>query len=743
MSALPWPNDPKLQPIENPYPEPRIAYQATEPRKVNNLTLIDGKTFLSASVAGDIAPPGAPDVGYFHQDTRFLSQLELKVSGHRAVVLSSSTEKNMASQVELTMGNVTIRDSLDLPENTVHIRREQLLYKDVFFDNFSFENFNLQDIEFDAELTYAADFVDVFQVRGCARGKSGQHYRPIADESSITFQYRGLDDQFRTTSVNLEPTPNSHGVFDDHVVARWHVKLEPFGVFSIKTVILAHIESETASIESAKDFPYVLKLRRTKFAEWEEHSTAFLSSNDEFNSMLRTASGDFHALRIPDGNERVVAAGIPWFATIFGRDSLIASYQTLALNPTIAADTARVLARRQGVQTDDWRDENPGKILHEQRDGEMANTAEIPFGEYYGSVDATPLFLVLVSEIYNWTADERLIHDLLPNIYKAIEWIDKFGDLDGDGLIEYQRRSAGGLANQGWKDSWDANMHADGEVAKSPIALVEVQGYVYDAKYRMSRLLRRMGDFGTADRLKQEAAEMARRIEKHYWMPKHGFYAMALDKEKRQLEVVSSNPGHLLFSRALKADRARAVISRFMQDDLHSGWGWRTMAKSERVFNPLSYHRGSVWPHDNSLIAHGMALYNEPEAALHTLTTLFQAALAFRDVRLPELFCGIQRNGESDVPVKYPVSCSPQAWASGAVFMMLTSVLGIRPSAAGNELTIMNPMLPEWLTFLKVRHMRVGNSRVDLDFERRGTRTFCNVVRIDGDKLLVNVAFRK
>lgn len=743
MSALPLSPQDELVPIENPYPEPRIAYQANEPRKVNNLTLIDGKTFLSSSVAGDITPPGAPDVGLFHQDTRFLSQLELRVSGHRAVVLSSSTEKNLSSQIELTMGNVTIRDSLDLAENTVHIRREQLLYKDSFFDLLTFENFNLSAISFEIELVYAADFVDVFQVRGCARGKSGQHYQPYAEGADIRFHYRGLDKLFRTTFIHLDPQPAEFSHSPGTVIARWRAELKPFERLRLRSTVRAWNEKEEPSKESAQEFTQVLRARRQHFADWEHTSTTFHSSNDEFNSMLRTASGDFHALRIPHGKERVVAAGIPWFATIFGRDSILASYQTLLLNPALALDTARILARLQGDETNDWRDEQPGKILHEQRDGEMAHTQEIPFGRYYGSIDSTPLFLVLLSEVFNWTAEDAIIRELLPNIYKAIEWLDKFADLDGDGLVEYLCRSSRGLANQGWKDSWDANIHADGRIAEPPIALVEVQGYVFDAKYRMSRLLRKFGDVATAERLKQEAAELLKRIDRAYWMADKDFYAMALDKNKKQLEVISSNPGHLLFSRAVRSDRARAIANRLMQEDVHSGWGWRTMASSERVFNPLSYHRGSVWPHDNSLIAHGMALYNMPQYALHTLTTLFQASLAFRDARLPELFCGIQRHDENDVPVRYPVSCSPQAWASGSVFLMLTSVLGIRPSAPSNELTIMNPVLPDWLSFLQVRNLRVGKSRVDIDFERRGQRTFCNVVNIAGEKLLVNVAFKK
>jgi glycogen debranching enzyme len=458
--------------------------------------------------------------------------------------------------------------------------------------------------------------------------------------------------------------------------------------------------------------------------------------------MIETCKGDFHALQIPEAKERVIAAGIPWFATMFGRDSIIAAYQSLMLNPQLAVETLRVLAMHQGKEKNDWRDEEPGKILHEYREGEMTRAGEMPFGPYYGSVDATPLWLILLSETFNWTADEQLVKDMLPHAYRALEWIDLHGDLDGDGFVEYQRRSHKGLANQGWKDSWDAIMHSDGEVAKTPIALCEVQGYVYEAKFRMASLLRSFGDTKTADKLKKEAAEMAKRFEKAFWMPKLGFYAMALDRDKRQTQVISSNPGQLLFTRMLPQERARTITQRFMRDDMFSGWGWRTMSRDERVFNPLSYHRGSIWPHDNSLIAHGMSLYEFREPANQLFSALFQAALKFRDYRLPELFCGIERR-EHDDPVQYPVSCSPQAWASGTAFLLLMSVLGIRPSAPRKEMNIVNPSLPDFLDHLSIRNMRVGNSRIGLDFNRHGDRTFCNVVDIEGDKLLVNVAFKK
>jgi glycogen debranching enzyme len=635
----------ELVEIPPPHPEPRLVYQNAEPRKVNNLTLIDGKTFLSTTVAGDIMPPGSPDVGFFHDDTRFLSRMELRVDGYRTVVLSSSTEQTFASQIELTTGKSTMRETYEIPENTVHIRREQLLASETLFDNFWFENFNFHELELNLELAYEADFMDVFQVRGVARQKLGQYFLPIVRKDSIVFHYCGRDGVARETVIHLSPEPD----MVDGTTARWKLRLPPFKRFRLETTIVPQVEGKR-SRSIHPDFGQQLRMRREAIAEWASHSTSFSANNSIFGEMVETCKADFHALQIPEARERVIAAGIPWFATMFGRDSIIAAYQSLMLNPQLASETLRVLASLQGKEKNDWRDEEPGKILHEYREGEMTRAGEMPFGPYYGSVDATPLWLILLSETFNWTADEQLIKDLLPNAYRALEWIDSHGDLDGDGFIEYQRRSSKGLANQGWKDSWDAIMHHDGEVAKTPIALCEVQGYVYEAKYRMASLMRSFGDVQTADRLKKDSAEMAKRFEKAFWMPKLGFYAMALDREKRQTQVISSNPGHLLFTRMLPLDRAKAITQRFMRDDMFSGWGWRTMSRNERIFNPLSYHRGSVWPHDNSLIAHGMSLYEFREPANQLFTGLFEAALNFRDYRLPELFCGIQRR-EHDEPV--------------------------------------------------------------------------------------------
>jgi glycogen debranching enzyme len=724
--------------IEAPPPsEERSPMQLFEPRKVNNLTLVDGKTFLSTTVAGDIVPPGAPDVGFFHDDTRFLSHLELRVGGQRAVMLSSGTHRGFASQIELTTGSVVLQDSLSLPDHTVHIRRQQLLACGVLYSRLLFENFHFANVEVAVDLSYDADFVDVFQVRGCARAASGRYFRPVVRGDTLIFSYLGRDGVMRQTVVRFVPRPAQLAERS----AMWHLRLEPLQRQQLEISVTPWVDGNPGG-PGVKDLSAGVRRRREEYGRWESECTRIRTSHELFDASIHTAVSDLHALSVPEGQQRVLAAGIPWFATLFGRDSIISAYQALAVNPSIAADTLRVLARYQGTEVDDLHDEQPGKILHELRAGEMTRSGEMPFGPYYGSVDATPLFLILLSETYNWTGDVALVRELLPAAYRALDWIEHYGDADHDGFVEYARRSARGLANQGWKDSWDAMMHRDGSLAQSPIAPAEVQGYVYDAKYRMASLLRALGDMERAERLRKDAMELARRFEKVFWMSGRGFYAMALDGEKKKLEVIASNPGHLLFTRIIGKERARAVVERLMKEDMDSGWGFRTLSSAERIFNPLSYHRGSVWPHDNSLIVHGMALHGFLPQALRVLTTLFHAALNFRDYRLPELFCGVQRH-EDEAPVHYPVSCSPQAWASGAMFLMLTSVLGIRPSAPRRELNIVNPALPDWLDLVQLRGLRVGQSRIALDFTRRGERTFCNVVSVEGEKLVVNVVFKK
>ncbi|MGH9533869.1 MAG: amylo-alpha-1,6-glucosidase [Terriglobales bacterium] len=730
------------------------------PRRINNLSLLDGKTFSATTVSGDIAPANASDVGLFHRDTRFLSYLELLVDGHRTVVLSSGTQGNLYAQIELATSTLVRRDG-GAPENNLHVRREQVMASH-FYERVTAENFNLQPVEITLEWRFDADFADVFQVRGMRIPAQGRQREPTVTADGVVFAYDGQDRIHRRTVLRFDPPPAAPEAHR----ARFHLRLNP----RERRVILLTVTPETEGdpIQAAVGFSPALEDQRRRLAAFCRESTRIESSDDLFDACMETAVNDFFALRIPFaarahpamggtgaeasprgdttlGRSRegeIIAAGIPWFATVFGRDSLIAAYQSLLLRPQLAEATLRFLARWQGRTVNDWRDEQPGKILHEFREGELTRGGEVPHAPYYGSVDSTPLFLIVLGETFQWTGDRELLEELLPAARAALGWIEQYGDLDGDGFVEYLRRSPGGLDNQGWKDSHDSNLHRDGRPEPPPIALCEVQGYCYDARYRLSRLLRLLGDAATAERVRREATDLAHRFERAFWLPRQGYYAMSLDGEKRPQEVISSNAGHLLWSRIIGQDRARLVASRLLRAEMFTGWGIRTLAADEPTYNPLSYHRGSVWPHDNSLIGLGLAFYEQKAALVRIFTGLFQAARHFRDTRLPELFVGAQRR-EFDTPVHYPVSCSPQAWASGAMFLLLTALLGLRPDAGKKELRVVNPVLPEWLDWLRLRNMRIGQSVVSLEFTRRGQRAFCSVLDQQGDRLAISVDFTK
>jgi glycogen debranching enzyme len=454
--------------------------------------------------------------------------------------------------------------------------------------------------------------------------------------------------------------------------------------------------------------------------------------------VLRRATDDLRALYMEVDREDVITAGIPWYSTVFGRDAIITSLETLPLNPAIARDTLRYLARRQGEHEDPFTEEQPGRILHELRRGEMARAGEIPHVPYFGTVDATPLWLILLHETWRWTGDDALVRELLPNAERALAWIDRYGDADGDGFVEYARTSAKGLVNQGWKDSGDGVSFPDGRQPAPPIALVEVQGYVHDAKLRMADLFERFGQTQRAAALAIEAATLREAIRRRFWMEEQGTFALALDGAKRPLPTVTSNAGHLLWSRVPTPEQAASVARRLLGPELFSGWGIRTLAAGHPVYNPMSYHNGSVWPHDNALMIFGMGLYGLAREALPVVRGLHEAAISSQFQRLPELFCGMDRQRGVRL-VRYPVSCSPQAWASAAFFLILQAMLGLFPEAPARVLHIRNPVLPDFLDELTLSGMTVGDARVSLQFRRHGDRTLANLLAVEGGALQVRI----
>lgn len=722
-------------------PEPKQLYPEQLLDSVEILALIHGSTFFAASRQGDLMPPGAPHIGLFYQDTRFLSQLELLVNSEKPLVLSCTTVDADSSRIELTArGGPTASDCLDIPVNTVYVHREQLLASDSFFDTLEIENFYDAEVTLGIELRFAADFMDIFQVRGLLRHKSGCYYKPEIQDSSVRFPYMGLDERSRVTELHFSPQPQT--VEGNRAI--WQCRLAPHGTtwlsVTVRMSVTNKAEVNGRSSGQVLTFEEVKARSAVRHEEWHQACTRFRSDNDIFDALLQTSIEDFYALRMPEPAGTVVAAGVPWFAALFGRDSLLSSYETLILNPELARGTLRVLASYQGTESNDERDEDPGKILHERRSSEMTATNEVAFGRSYGSVDSTPLFLILAREYFRWTGDEALMRELKESFVAATRWILDYGDLDGDGLIEYCRRNPKGLFNQGWKDSGDANRHRDGKIAQPPVALVEVQGYAVRALAGASEMLSHLGEEKVAKQAVSRSEQLQKLIEKRFWLNDRGYYAMALDRDKSPLRVDGSNPGHLLFARAISRERAHQVADRLLGNGLFSGWGIRTLSSAESYFNPMSYHCGSVWPHDNAVIGYGMARYGFHEEACRIFQSLYETVLHFHDYRFPELFCGVERRVKGE-PVHYPVSCSPQGWAAGAPLLLLSGLLGLRPSAEKDELEIVDPYLPPFLNMLRIENLRIGSSRIALVFKRKDGRINCNIADISGKKLKVSIVF--
>jgi glycogen debranching enzyme len=696
------------------------------------LVLKENGLFLLTDAAGNVTPPGACELGLFDRDTRVLSYYDLHVGGGRPDVLSSQAARVYASQIDLTVTDREFGGVFSEPKNFLHIRREHLL-GEFMTDRMILTNYMGRVVEFWVDLRFAADFADIFEVRGARRPTRGQYFRPLVGEREVVWIYRGCDDRLRRTVIRFSISPNEL----DAGRARWLLRLEPKEAVELEINVLPVVNEGRIP---GPDRPFGERLRRIRAAydQWHGHATQIRGDDQFFNAALRQSITDLRALMVDHESRSIVSAGIPWFTAPFGRDSLITSIEALPANPDIARQTLDFLAAYQGEEVDDWTEEEPGKILHELRRGEMAACHEIPHIPYYGSIDSTPLFLVLLGETLRWTGDLALVQRLLPHAERALQWIDRFGDVDGDGFVEYVRRSERGLANQGWKDSGDGVCYPDGTLPEPPIALVEVQGYVYDAKNHMAEVFTALGDFERAGQLRAEAAALRQRINDAFWMEDRGYYALALDGQKRRLPTITSNPGHLLWSGVPTPEQARRVAEVLLADEMFSGWGIRTLARHQPVYNPLSYHNGTIWPHDNALISLGFARYGLRREAATVLEALFEAALHFRYHRLPELFCGIWR-GETDTPVAYPVSCSPQAWAAAAFFPMLQGVLGIDPDARGRMLRLVQPYLPRRFRFLDLLRMQVGGSRVSLQFNRYGERTMVNVLDVEGDPLHVRI----
>ncbi|HEX5830863.1 MAG TPA: glycogen debranching N-terminal domain-containing protein [Gemmatimonadaceae bacterium] len=710
------------------YPAIECTHEATADHPV---VLTHDDLFLLLDQHGNVSPAGHCGLGFFQADTRLLSHYELRAAGGPPSLLSTQRLRPYAAQFDLAVSDRVFGGDPWDPKNSVHIRRE-LIVEDRLVERMTLTNHLRVPIDYWVELLLGCDFADIFEVRGWKRPARGQFYRPEITRQTVSYAYRGRDGRCLRSTVRFTEPPTvltARG-------ARWEVRLEPHGCLEFEWEVSSE---EPRSLVPGPELAERWAPLDTRYGEWRAECARWSTDVESFNVTLTQAVDDLRALYVvhADGTP-VISAGIPWYSTVFGRDSIITSLETLVLNPRIAVDTLRYLARHQGVGENPFTEEQPGKIMHELRRGELARAGEIPHVPYYGTIDATPLWIVLLHETWRWTGDLALVRELMPNAQRALDWIDHYGDMDGDGLVEYARTSEKGLVNQGWKDSGDGVPYPDGRLPEPPIALVEVQGYVYDAKWRAAALFEALGDGERAVRLRHEAGRLRRAIIDRFWSEELGTFALALDGQKRPIPTVTSNAGHLLWSRVPDVDRSRRVAECLLAPDMFAGWGIRTLSARHPVFNPMSYHNGSVWPHDNALLVMGLSHYEQARAGLSVLTVLHDAAAHLTPQRLPELYCGMERQ-RGLRPVLYPVSCSPQAWASGALFMCFQAVLGLLPDAAEHVLHVRTPQLPFFLEDLTVAGLAVGGSRVTLHFHRRGERTLVNLLGIEGEPLLVRI----
>lgn len=696
---------------------------ATGPAKPRR-TLKHDDAFVVMDSHGDIGASGGGVDGLFYKDTRFLSRFELLLNGMHPLLLDSNVrDDNSVFTVDLTNPDIYFEQQLVLPKDTLHIVRTLFLWRATAYQRLGISNHGDQPVSMRLSLVFANDFADIFEVRGIRRERRGTLKTQVADQA-VVLNYTGLDGRGRRTALRFDPAPADLA----SGVASYVLDLKPRERQSIFVAVNCDNAPEITSIPFFKGM--IAASRERKAAS--RKCTTVETANALFNQVLCRSAADLNMLTTETPDGRYPYAGIPWYSTTFGRDGILTAIEMLWCDPGIARGVLRRLAAHQAKDFDPLSDAEPGKILHEMRAGEMAALREVPFGLYYGSVDSTPLFVMLAGLYFERTGDEETMAELWPHIEAALAWIDGPGDPDRDGFVEYHRQTEQGLSNQGWKDSHDAIFHADGELARGPIALVEVQGYVYMAKQLAGRMARRLGLAGRADELDAQAKELAARFDTAFWCPEIATYALALDGQKQQCKVRTSNAGQVLFTGIAPRERALAVAASLMRPSFFSGWGIRTVSREERRYNPMSYHNGSVWPHDNAMIALGFARFGLRAPIERVFRGLFESATYMDGYRMPELFCGFQR-GRGRGPTLYPVACSPQAWAATTPFALLQASLGLWFNPPENQIRLINPRLPSFLDEVILRNLRLGQSSVDLAIGRRGDEVALQVLRRTGE----------
>jgi glycogen debranching enzyme len=684
-------------------------------------------TFAVFDYSGDIGAFGSGEQGLYHEGTRYLSRFRLRVNGHRPLLLSARVkEDNELFGADLTNPDIPIGDAdRVLSRDLVHLFRARFLWNGTWHERIRLWNYSRSAVHVSLSFDIDADFADIFEVRGTPRERKGVRLEPVVTPADMRLGYRGLDDEERWTIIEWsEPsTAAAAGM------VRFEYELTP----QSPTVLSVAIRCERQHRAIPAQAFEIAESASTAAIERDRHDYAIVeTSSERFNQWVRRSAADLRMLVSQTPYGPYPYAGVPWFSTPFGRDGIVTALQTLWVNPRIARGVLDYLAARQADKVDEASDAEPGKILHETRSSEMARLGEVPFGLYYGSVDATPLFVILAGAYHQRTGDRDELVRLWPHVERALAWIDRFGDRDGDGFVEYARQSSSGLIQQGWKDSQDSIFHADGSLAPAPIALCEVQAYVYDARLRGAWMAEALGMTEKADQLRHQAERLRVDFEERFWCEEESTYALALDGNKQPCRVRSSNAGHALFGGIAAPDRARRVAQVLTGPEMFSGWGIRTISPSESRYNPMSYHNGSVWPHDNGLIAAGFSRYGFDDLIAAPFGGLFDASATMDGHRLPELFCGFHRRpGEG--PTLYPVACSPQAWASGVVFQLIQACVRLSIDADQRLLCVDHAMLPSFLTYLRLVNLELPFGKVDLLLEQQPLDVGVTVLRKDGN----------
>jgi glycogen debranching enzyme len=701
--------------------------QGSASTSVEKIALKHGDAFLVADARGDL-PESEQETGLYWHGTRFLRTCDVFLTGQPLIPLSNSiSDEEGACQIDLTNPYLRIGKEI-VYQGSIHVRRMLALKGHILTQRLVLTSFHDAPITVKLGLKLGADFRDIFEVRGLAREKRGSLLAPRVARDAVTLSYTGLDTITRETQLTFAP-PASQAVMQGLF---WDVSLANGEPVEVRVTTTLHSRGERAlEVEHAAG-PGDTLPRGADFPIVE-------SNNVFFNRMLTRSMHDLEMMSALTGQGLFPYGGIPWYVCPFGRDALITSIEFMPWFPQIARGTLAFLAAHQGTKLDEFTEEEPGRILHEFRTGEMANCREVPFIPYYGTVDATPLFLIALEHYVRWTDDLAFLRQHWPHAQAAATWMQTYADADRDGFLEYAKMSDRGLGNQGWKDSWDSISYADGTLARPPIALCEVQGYAYAAYRALSYLATRLGQPDEAARWDALAESLRARFVERFWWPEEDLFYLALDGEKNPCKVVSSNAGQCLWSGIVPDDYAEAMVPRLLQQDMYTEWGIRTLSNRATRFNPMSYHNGSVWPHDTALVGAGFARYGHKAEAGELLGHLFGVSLYYAGSRLPELFCGFSRvHGHG--PTRYPVACAPQSWAAGAPFLLLSAVLGFRPEAERQRLNLHSPALPNWMDALVLGHLRLGQQDMRLRFERSAHGT--NVVLAGETEIEVHVVPR-